>query len=87
MVQDHYVTKIDIPLKVYFGFPNTDIRRIGSIDPLRELIRHPSLYFSRRKNTTTPEIKRAITPVRTRAIFAVFFDEKAVFLRLHKGIK
>lgn len=87
MVQDHYVTKIDIPLKVYFGFPNTDIGRIGSIDPLRELIRHPSLYFFRRKKQNNTRNKKGNYSSENKGYFAVFFDEKAVFLRLHKGIK
>ena len=87
VVQDNYVAKIDIPLKVYFGFPNTDIRRIGSIDPLRELIRHPSLYFFRRKKQNNTRNKKGNYSSENKGYFTVFFDEKAVFLRLHKGIK
>ena len=87
VIQNDYVTKIDIPLKVYFGFPYTDIGRIGSIDPLRELIRYPSLYFFRRKKHDNTRNKQGYYSSENKGYFAVFFDEKAVFLRLHKGIK
>ena len=87
MVQDYYVAKIDIPLKIYFGFSNADIGRIGSIDPLCEPIRYPSLYFFRRKKQNNTRNKKGNYSSENNGYFTVFFDEKAVFLRLHKGIK